>query len=143
LHVFLRFHPPKFSHNRFNPYFFYCCFFSLQNFNWNCLTWFNFLKIGLSWSHDLGRWLSRLPRVYFFFQFHPLILGWLRIRLHNFFRFAFYEVTPASWLGSRVWSINLSWLMWFFHLIFNCFFFFLQFHSSTLSWLRIEVYNLF
>jgi hypothetical protein len=124
--------------------FFYCCFFSLQNFqNWNCLTWFNSLKIGLSWFHDLGRWLSRLPRVYFFFQFHPLILGWLRIRLHNFFRFAFYEVTPASWLGSRVWSINLSWLMWFFHVIFTCFFFFLQFQSSTLSWLRIEVYNLF
>ena len=115
--------------------FFIVVFFSLQNFqNWNCLTWFNSLKIGLSWFHDLGRWLSRLPRVYFFFQFHPLILGWLRIRLHNFFRFAFYEVTPASWLGSRVWSINLSWLMWFFHVIFTCFFFFF-----AISFFNIEL----
>jgi hypothetical protein len=146
LHVFFRFHPPKFSHNRFNPYFFLLLFFFFAKFSklelFYLIQFFKNWIIMVSWPGSIV--ISVASSLFcFFFQFHPLILGWLRIRLHNFFRFAFYEVTPASWLGSRVWSINLSWLMWFFHVIFTCFFFFLQFHSSTLSWLRIEVYNLF
>jgi hypothetical protein len=104
-------------------FFFFAKFSKLELFN--LIQFFKNWIIMVSWPRSMV--ISVTSSLFFFFQFHPLILGWLRIRLHNFFRFAFYEVTPASWLGSRVWSINLSWLMWFFHVIFTCFFFFCNF----------------
>jgi hypothetical protein len=71
-----------------------------------------------------------------FFLCYPSILYWLRIRLHNLFRFAFYEIIMVSWLGSRVWSIVSGWIRWFFV-------FFFKLHSSTLGWLGVKFHNLF
>jgi len=51
------------------------------------------------------------------FQFYPLILSWLGIRLHNLFQFAFLKVISTSWLGSWVWMINLT------RVVFSCPFF--------------------
>jgi hypothetical protein len=100
-----------------------------------------FFSIGLSWfydpSHGLGRLTCSLPFFSWFLKkFHPSILCWLRIRLHNLFCF-FYEVIPVSWLGLRVWSINLR--------IFCVLFlidFLKNFYHSVLGWSKIEFYNL-
>jgi hypothetical protein len=83
-----------------------------------CFLW------GLSRSHDSDHKFYRLAKLVwvffgpflidFVFQFHPWILGWLGIKLQNLFWFAFYKVISVSWLGSRVWSVNLSCLGWFF-----------------------------
>jgi hypothetical protein len=37
------------------------------------------------------------------------ILGWLRIKFHNLFRFTFYEVILISWSESQVWPVGLGW----------------------------------
>jgi hypothetical protein len=34
------------------------------------------------------------------------MLGWLEIRLRNFFLFSFFEVISVLWLGLQVWQIN-------------------------------------
>jgi len=113
-----------------------------------CFLW------GLSRSHDSYHKFCRLAKLVwvffgpflidFVFQFHPSILGWLGIKFQNLFWFAFYfyKVISASWLESRVWSVNLSCLGWFFRVLLFIDFF-LKFHPSTLSQLRIELHNLF
>ena len=50
------------------------------------------------------------------------MLNWLRIRLHNLFQFAFYEVISITWHKLRLWQINSGWLI-FFCLLFIDFFF--------------------
>jgi hypothetical protein len=66
---------------------------------------FNLVFIRLFQSHDLNHDsdLTQLTRVFilffiieFFSQFHILILGWLRIILHDLSQFAFYEVILVS-----------------------------------------------
>jgi hypothetical protein len=111
---------------------------------------FNLFFIRLFQSHDLDHDsdLTQLTRVFipfpiivFFSQFHILIIGWLRIILHNLSQFAFYKVILVSWLGFQVCQINSSWLMLFFYIFFTWFFF--QFYLSTQCLLGIELHNLF
>ena len=78
-------------------------FFSILLFNIG-LIYFGLFFMRLSRPHNLSYgfgWLTR--KVFscsffnwFFFQFHPLTLGWLRIELHNLFQFFFYPVIPVS-----------------------------------------------
>ena len=92
---------------------------------------FYLLYTGLSHSHDPGCGLAQIALEFFlsffFLQFHHSILGWMRIRLHNLFWFAFYEVISISWIGSWVWSVNSC--------VFSCPFFNWFF---LISWLKVD-----
>ena len=115
----------------FLSFFFIIDFFFNIWINWKL----NFYKvISISWP-ELRVWRVKSGCLWSFFflfvidivfQFHLLMLDWLRIELHNLYWFAFYWVILFLW--SR---FNPGWVE-----IFYLFFF--QFHSSTLSWLIIE-----
>jgi hypothetical protein len=105
----------------------------------------------LSHCHDPSHefcGLTRLTHVFlgyffnwFFFNFILHYLGWLRIMLHNLFRFNFYEVILVSWTESRIDELNYVDLDIFF--VFLLIFFFNCILQLKLDWLRIEFYNLF
>jgi len=105
----------------------------------------------LSHCHDPSHefcGLTRLTHVFlgyfcnwFFFSFILHYLGWLRIMLHNLFRFNFYEVILVLMNRVKDWRVKLCWLGYIF-----CFFidfFFNCILQLKLDWLRIEFYNLF
>jgi hypothetical protein len=109
---------------------------SIQSFNikfirdWTSDFFFNLLFIRLFQFHDLNNKFEELTKVIgaffflflvsFFFQFYHLILGWLRIKFHDLFKFAFYKLILISWLVSQVWQVNPSWLKLFLYIyIFN------------------------
>jgi hypothetical protein len=75
------------------------------------------------------------------FQFHPLILIWLRIKLHDLL---YLFSIRLSWSYDP--RIDLNGLTWidsgcFLCPLFNWFFF--QFYHSIFGWLGIEFHNLF
>jgi hypothetical protein len=91
----------------------------------------------LSLSHDSGHWFSKLTRVdssyflcHFLFVFlilsHPSMSSLLRIGLHNFFKFTFYEVILISWSRPYGWQLNLVYLSFFFLFYLTFFYFILQ-----------------
>jgi len=83
------------------------------------IDFFNFIT-RLSWSHDLICEFSKLTLVdlSFFFQFHPSMLGWLRIKFHNLFLFSFFKVIPVSWPESKLIQVFFwSFLIFFFNFI--------------------------
>jgi hypothetical protein len=108
----------------FNPFIFFIFNWILQNrVDWE-LGYIIFFIYFLWGYHNLitrvtslANWLEFLFLflVDFFFKknYHSM-LGWLRIRLHNLFWFAFYEVILISWTESRVWLVNSSEFFCFF-----------------------------
>ena len=117
-------------------------------FNSSTLSWlriglhnfFNLLSNKSSWSYDLDPELDRLTWVFFplfswlFFQFYSSILSWLRIRLKICFSLCSMRLS---------WSHNSDHRFgWLIQMI--CFLSFLiEFHHSTLGWLKIELHSLF
>jgi len=76
---------------------------------------------------------------YFFFQFHHSTLGWLEIRFHDLFWFAWYKIISVSLLESRVWRVNFvnSSFYWLFLLEF------FLFHPSHLVDYELGLMNYF
>ena len=89
----------------------------------------------------LGSWFWLIDSSNFFiffkwfFQSHPLILGWLRIRICNLFWFFFYMVISVLWPGLQVWQINSGCSFKSFLID--------QFNRPKLIWLKIRIHNLF
>jgi hypothetical protein len=85
---------------------------------------FNLLFMRLCQSHDPDHEFDSVYSSFsllffiFFYQFYPSILSWFRIRLLDLFWFEFNDIILISWLGSRVWWVNLSWLELFFCIFF-------------------------
>jgi len=82
------------------------------------------------------------PFLLIFSQFHPLAFYWLRVLLRDFFYSAFYKVILTSCPRSQIWKVGRSWLMFFYVLSCNWFFFsILSLNIEFLS--RSHVYDFF
>ena len=84
------------------------------------------------WQVDLSFFFLFL--INFFSQIHHLILGWLRIRLHDFFPFVFYKVILISWRKLQVWPVNSSRLELFLYHFFNQIFFLILYFQHWIDW---------
>jgi hypothetical protein len=70
-------------------------------------------------------------------------MDWLRIKLYNYY-FYFLYLGYHDLLGSRVLQVSqIDWVDWKLNILSFFINFFFQFHSSTLVWLEIELYNFF
>ena len=114
------------------------CFFFVFLFIWfigiKFHNFFLYKVISISWPELQVWWVS----LSFFCHFLKLIFyhissfnGWLKIKLHNLFWFAFYKVISVLWFGSRTLWINPIHPSYFFKL-----------HHSMLDWLRIKFHIL-
>jgi hypothetical protein len=78
------------------------------------LFWFSFYEvIHVSQLESQVLWVSCVDSGHFFVlcnwffsQFHPSTLVWLRIGLYNCFFYTFYEFIMISWLHSRVLQVK-------------------------------------
>ena len=83
--------------------------------------------------------------IWVFFLFYFLILVWLEIMLHDFFKrqsefhdlYKFERLIRVSWPVS-VWNVNTSWHWSFFYTNFS-----FQYHHLTLKLLKIELCDFF